>query len=88
MGSYPFTASQAAIVTGHAVRAIVGDDVADRIAVRFQSARPDADGNTVVDLGDDQLAVVTALREISPDSVQAADQQATETLLKGLAGTV
>ena len=88
MGSYPFTASQAGIVTGSAVRAIVGDDVADRIATRFAGARLDAEGNTVVDLGDDQLAVMTALREISPDSEEPADQQATETLLKGLAGTI
>ena len=87
MASYPFTGSQAGIVTGDAVRAIVGDEVADRVAARFQRARPDADGCLVVDLGDDQLAVIAALRELSPDVGESTDQQATETLLKGLAGT-
>jgi hypothetical protein len=87
VANYPFTASQAGFVTGDAVRAIVGDQVADRVAGRFQGARPDADGCLVVDLGDDQLAVIAALREISPDVAESSDQQATETLLKGLAGT-
>jgi hypothetical protein len=87
MGSYPFTGAQARLVTGHAVRGIVGDTVADRLAARFRSAHPDADGYLTVDLGDDQLAVIAALREISPDVGVAADEQATESLLKGLAGT-
>lgn len=87
VASYAFTAPQAEIVTGDGVRAIVGDEVADRIATRFAGARPDAEGNVHVDLGDDQLAVIAALREISPDSEESSDQQAAETLLKGLAGT-
>ena len=87
MGRYPFTGAQAAIVTGDGVRAIVGDEVADRIAQRFEPARPDADGHLIVDLGDDQVAVIAALREISPDIGDSAEQQATETLLKRLAGT-
>jgi hypothetical protein len=87
MGSYPFTGAQAAIVTGDAVRAIVGDETADRLASRFASASSDADGLRQVDLGGDRLAVVNALRELSPDAPEAADQQASESLLKGLAGT-
>jgi hypothetical protein len=87
MGSYPFSGAQAAIVTGDAVRTVVGDETADRLAARFASAQPDAEGNLEVELGDDRLAIVNALRELSPDSEEAADQQATESLLKGLAGT-
>ena len=87
MGSYPFTDAQAAIVTSDAVRTIVGDEVADRVAAQLGGTRPDPDGNLTVDLGHDQLAVVAALREISPDAAEPADQQATESLLKGLAGT-
>jgi hypothetical protein len=87
MSRYPFTGAQAAIVTGDAVRMIVGDDIADRVAAQISGARPDADGLLDVDLGHDRLAIIAALREISPDSAEPADQQATESLLKGLAGT-
>jgi hypothetical protein len=87
VGSYPFTGAQAEIVTGDAVRSVVGDETADRVRDRFQGARLADDGRLEVDLGDDRLAVVSALREISPDAEDAADQQATESLLKALAGT-
>ncbi len=87
VASYAFTGPQAEIVTGDRVRAIVGDDVADRVRARFEHESPDADGHFNVDLGDDQLAVIAALREISPDVGQSPSQQATETLLKGLAGS-
>ena len=87
VASYAFTGPQAQIVTGERVRAIVGNEIADRVAARFEGVRPDDDGYLNVDLGDDQFAVVAALRELSPDSEQSADQQATETLLKGLAAT-
>ena len=85
MASYAFTGPQAEIVTGDEVRAIVGDDVADRIARRFAGAGTDGGGYLNVDLEDDQLAVIAALREISADAGDSADQQVTETLLKGLA---
>ena len=87
MASYAFTGPQADIVTGEDVRAIVGDEVADRVRERFEGRQRDPDGYLHVDLGDDQLAVVAALREISPDAGESAHQQATETLLKGLAGS-
>ena len=84
--SYAFTGPQSDIVTGEQVRAIVGEEVADRVRDRFEHGRRDTDGHLHVDLGDDQLAVIAALREISPDVGQSPSQQATETLLKGLAG--
>lgn len=87
MGSYPFTGAQAEIVNGDAVRAIVGDETADRIRARFKRAQLGVDGLIEVDLAEDRPAVVNALRELSPDAADAADQQATESLLKGLAGT-
>lgn len=86
MASYAFTGPQVEIVTSDRVRAILGDDVADRVRDRFEHEQPDADGHLNVDLGEDQLAVIAALREISPDVGQSPSQQATETLLKGLAG--
>ena len=87
MGSYPFTGAQAEILTGDSLRSIVGDDVADRVQARFDATRPDDDGRLDVDLEDDRPAVIQALREISPDAPDPAVQQATNSLLKGLAGT-
>ena len=85
MSIHAFTATQSRIVTGAKVRSILGDEVADRVQQRF--AQPPADGGSVeVDLGDDELAVIAALREISPDAEDSTEQQATETLLKSLAG--
>jgi hypothetical protein len=79
-----FTGTQAGIVTGDKVRSIVGAEAADRICRRFQQRRPDVNGIVLVDLGDDELAVIAALREISPDATDSDEQQSTETLLKRL----
>ena len=87
MGSFPFTGVQAEMLTGEQVRQIVGDDVADRVCARFDATLPDDQGLLGVDLEDDRLAVIQALREISPDAEDPAVQQATDVLLKGLAGT-
>lgn len=86
MSIHAFTRTQTRIVTGETARAIMGDDVADRVRAQFEQQRPDAVGNLLVDLGDDELTVIAALREISPDAEDSAEQQATETLLKRLAG--
>jgi hypothetical protein len=86
VSSHAFTDTQAGIVAGAKVRGIVGPAAADRVRQRFAQARPDADGIVRVDLGDDELAVIAALREISPDADDSDEQQATETLLKSLAG--
>jgi hypothetical protein len=86
VSSYAFTDTQSRIVTGDKVRRIVGDETADRVRERFERQRPGADGDVRVDLKDDELAVIAALREISPDAEDSAEQQATETLLKRLAG--
>jgi hypothetical protein len=86
VSSHTFTATQSGIVTGAKVRGILGEEVADRVRERFEQQSPDGDGNLRVDLGDDELAVIAALREISPDADDSAEQQATETLLKSLAG--
>jgi hypothetical protein len=83
---HAFTGTQSRIVNGAKVRSILGDEVADRVRDRFQHQPPDGDGTVALDLGDDELAVIAALREISPDADDSADQQATETLLKSLAG--
>jgi hypothetical protein len=80
-----FTATQSRIVTSAKVRAILGDEAADRVRERFEQP-PDGDGDVHVDLGEDELGVIAALREISPDAEDSAEQQATETLLKSLAG--
>ena len=82
---HAFTLTQAGIVTSAKVRGILGDDVADRVNARFEQQSPDDDGTIDVDLGDDELAVIAALREISPDAEDSTEQQATETLLKSLA---
>jgi hypothetical protein len=81
-----FTSAQSRIVTGAKVGAILGDEAADRVRDRFERPPPGDDGTVEVDLGDDELAVIAALREISPDAEDSAEQQATETLLKSLAG--
>jgi hypothetical protein len=86
VSSHAFTATQSRIVTGAKARQALGEAAADRVRERFERRRPDADGNVWVDLGDDELAVIAALREISPDADDSAEQQATETLLKSLAG--
>jgi hypothetical protein len=85
VSTYDFSASQSGIITGAKVRSIVGDVVADRVRERFEQQTPDGDGTARVDLGDDELAVIAALREISPDADDSDEQQATETLLKSLA---
>jgi hypothetical protein len=86
VSSHAFTGTQAGIVTGAKVGGILGPAAAERIRQRFAQRRPDADGTVRVDLGDDELAVIAALREISPDADDSDEQQATETLLKSLAG--
>ena len=86
VSSHEFTATQAGIVTSDKVRSILGPAASDRVVGRFEQQRPDSDGTVRVDLGDDELAVIAALREISPDADDSAEQQATETLLKSLAG--
>jgi hypothetical protein len=83
---YAFSDGQVALLTGDKVRAIVGGEVADRVRDRFERQRHNDDGYRLVDLGDDEIAVLAALREISPDTAEPDEQQATETLLKGLAG--
>jgi hypothetical protein len=84
VSTHAFTHTQAGIVTGSKVRSIVGEEAADRIWRRFQQRRPDANGIVLIDLGDDELAVIAALREISPDAADSDEQQSTETLLKRL----
>jgi hypothetical protein len=86
VSSHEFSATQSDIITGAKVRSIVGDAVADRVRERFEQQSADGDGTVLVDLGDDELAVIAALREISPDADDGDEQQATETLLKSLAG--
>jgi len=88
VSSHAFTGTQSGIVTSAKVRRILGDEVADRVNERFEQQRPDDDGTVRVDLGDDELAVIAALREISPDADDSTEQQATETLLKSLASSV
>jgi hypothetical protein len=87
VSSYPFTGPQATIVTSDPVSGILGQEAATRVAARFEGVQPDAEGNLDVDLGDDRLGIINALREISTDTEQSADRQAPESLLKGLAGT-
>jgi hypothetical protein len=84
VSNHAFTGTQAGIVTGAKVRSIVGEEVADRVCRRFEQRRPDGNGIVLIDLGDDELAVIAALREISPDAEDSDEQQATETLLKRL----
>ncbi len=86
VSGYAFSDSQADLVTGDKLRAIVGDKVADRLRDRFTEQPHDQAGYRLVDLGDDELAVMAALRELSPDAGDSDEQQVTETLLKGLAG--
>jgi hypothetical protein len=83
---HAFTGTQAGIVTGAKVRSILGDEAADRVCRRFEQRRPDGNGIVLIDLGDDELALIAALREISPDTADSDEQQATETLLKRLTG--
>jgi hypothetical protein len=83
---HAFTGTQASIVTGAKVRSILGEEVADRVGRRFEQRRPDGNGIVLIDLGEDELAVIAALREISPDAADSDEQQATETLLKRLTG--
>jgi hypothetical protein len=83
---HAFTGTQSQIITSAKVRAILGDEAADRVRERFGQQPADGDGDIEVDLGDDELAVIAALREISPDADDSSEQQATETLLKSLAG--
>ncbi len=85
MSSHTFTRTQAGIVTGAKVRGILGEDVADRVSARFAEQPLDSDGSADVDLGEDEVAVIAALREISPDADDSSEQQATETLLRSLA---
>jgi hypothetical protein len=87
VSSHAVTGTQSGIVTSAKVRRILGDEVANRVSERFEQQRPDADRTVRVDLGDDEPAVIAALREISPDADDSAEQQATETLLKSLAST-
>ena len=54
-------------------------------AIGSSRRRPTGTATVEVDLGDDELAVIAALREISPDAEDSTEQQATETLLKSLA---
>lgn len=86
MSVYAFSDAQAGLVTGDKLRAILGDEVADRLRDRFTHQPHDEAGYRLVDLGDDELAVIAALRELSPDAADSDERQATETLLKGLAG--
>jgi hypothetical protein len=86
VSGYAFSDSQADLVTGDKVRTILGDEVADRLRDRFADQPRDVAGYRLVDLGDDELAVIAALRELSPDAADSDEQQVTETLLKGLAG--
>ncbi len=86
VSSQAFTRTQVGILTGAKVRGILGPAVADRVRQRFAQQPSEGDGVVRVDLGDDELAVIAALREISPDADDSAEQQATETLLKTLAG--
>lgn len=86
MSVYAFSDAQVGLVTGDKLRAILGDEVADRLRDRFTHQPHDEAGYRLVDLGDDELAVIAALRELSPDAADSDERQATETLLKGLAG--
>jgi hypothetical protein len=84
MSGYTFTNAQAAIITGPAVSRVVGDAVAHEIAGGFSRAQPDAEGNRTVDLGEHRVAVLAALRELSPDTEDPTRQQVTEQLIKTL----
>ena len=85
MSGYTFTTDQAEIITGPAVSRILGDAVAQEVAAAFERAEPDAEGNRTVDLGEHRTAILAALREISPDTIDATRQQTTEQLIRTLA---
>lgn len=72
-------------MTGPKLRAIVGDAAAARIRAGIAAAKRDGDGYRHVDLGADRLAVLAALRELSPDAADSTELQASEALLKALA---
>jgi hypothetical protein len=84
MSGYTFTNAQAAIVTGPAISRIVGDEVAHEIAAQFSQATPDDDGSRTVDLGEQRIALLAALREVSTDTEDPTRQQVTEQLIKTL----
>jgi VIT1/CCC1 family predicted Fe2+/Mn2+ transporter len=84
MSAYTFTNAQAAIVTGPAVSRILGDAIAHEVAASFSQASPDAEGNRSVDLAEHRVAVLAALREVSPDTEDPTRQQVTEQLIKTL----
>lgn len=80
-----FTTPQRDLIVGPEVSEIVGPQVAEDLARRFASAQPDSAGNFPVDLGDDRVAVLAALREISADAPDPTLQQRTEELIFTLA---
>lgn len=76
-----FTEPQRDLILGPEVSERVGPRVAEDLARRFDGVRPDEAGNLPVDLGDSRIAVVAALREISPDAEDPTLQQRTEELI-------
>ena len=81
---YAFSPHEAAIVTGAQLAGIVGEGVAGRLERGFAAADAGPDGARSVDLGEDRLAVVAALRELSADHSDATELQTTEELIKAL----
>lgn len=78
---HSFTAPQRDLIIGPEVSKIVGPRVAGDLAERFARAEPDPAGNFPVDLGEDRVAVLAALREISGDAGDPTLQQRTEELI-------
>ncbi len=86
MSGYEFTSAQAEIVTGEQMAQALGERIATDVTAAFGAAVPDAAGKRTVDLGEHRIAVLAALREVSPDDGgdDATGQQLTEQLIKTL----